>query len=1124
MRRGRLLLVSCIALILALVSSPAMAAMDYYTYGGFDPAVIAFQNIARIFGDNTYHAFISAFAVLGFVFGSMMTYVKLATGEARSALSWLIPVMVGMGLYSAMFVPTDTLYVYDPVYNQNTAVGGLPVGVVYTAGLVNHIERFIVELFDTNAPLPGTNQLLYADHGGAVGFLAMQNSLGEYLQDTRYSMTMTKYVDDCVMFELTRPGTSLTLQLLLDPGSQGQSLLDVLALANSPANYSVSYITDPSVGATESCQQIYGELSGYYGNPANAQKALSNACGSTEFADFGRCQQLLADAFQTSFGTAVDPGTFVSNNTIADITAQTLLTAGGSTAAQYLAIMKQNQNGVSGGILAGVMNPRMIDAYVAYSILLVPLLVLFIPTPMWQKAIGLVISLMLWNMLLRTLDVITFHMWATDYQRAMTAMQNVGMGIEAYLRLPLAANKYLGNFATLRNSVFLLATIISGVMFRFGDSALSRIAAQSQAHTDGVAALASDRGAASREAASTLQNSHRAMMMASLAEGVHGFELMGRGMAAQEIGSAMTGAGKLDAFGGSTTSFAGGEQHISGVKESQAWGYAKGMSLEQSLAKGGTEAAGARATLEALGAFGNNASAQAYQNAYTATMSNSAGSSATKDMVKGWATRAGVSEQDSYKAFAAMDMANRTAIMQAWGGNAEGYAKFLEGSQHLTQGERDAVVKAAGTAGMDLREFAGNRTLIDKMKDVGMIQAIQSGEITEGDLSGMGRTGLLTDAGRMDQWQAVREMTGMGPREATAFVGAHSEMKSVAGYQEAERFAASRNKNFTDLMRSGARSFRMDLSAQEAKEWGLGGRAGAYTVAVGEDWKSVFVDEKSGRSFQRGAFGRTGTQIIEYDEHGKQVGKWTHSDYAYTHKDGSDLTHMNRNELVLSNGTVMNASTAFQAALSGKGGSSLVSTFTRADGVQREAQMWNYAASLSQGMKGLVSITGQDAHELSIIAASKAEVGAGVDFGKFFQASLSASMTTAASGKTTHTEQKDLVTIAYHAAADAADHVAEERGLKGAHKDAFVADTMERFTQEYVKTAQGDVNFGVAAVKNVLPGTPSSRTSHGRVGTRQFTDISSKASNQRNIIPPGPKGVPVAQSVTRITHGRGGVK
>jgi len=59
-------------------------------------------------------------------------------------------------------------------------------------------------------------------------------------------------------------------------------------------------------------------------------------------------------------------------------------------------------------------------------------------------------------------------------------------------------------------------------------------------------------------------------------------------------------------------------------------------------------------------------------------------------------------------------------------------------------------------------------------------------------------------------------------------------------------FAASRNKDFMDLMRFGARSFRLDLSAREAKVWGLGGKAGTYAVAVGQDGKSVFVDEKSG--------------------------------------------------------------------------------------------------------------------------------------------------------------------------------------------------------------------------------------------------------------------------------------
>ncbi len=952
-----------IIIFLLAFASPALAAMEYYTYGGFDPVVIAFQNVARIFGDNSYKAFIVAFATLGISFGSIGAFSRFMTGQTANPISWFVPVAFGMTIYSSLFVRTDTLNIYDPVYNQTAVVGGLPVGAVYSAGVINKIERFIVELFDTTAPAPGMNALRYQDHGGAIGFVAMQNSLGEYLTDNKYSRTMMNYVHECVTFELVRPGTTLTQEQLFNPGNTS-SLLQVIGAAANPANYTVSYVTDPTVGTPESCSTIYSELQSYYGNPANAQKALANACGSSNFADFPRCQQLLADAFSTSLGVSVDPAAFVSNNTIADITAQTLIAAGGASTAQYLTFLKQNQNAVSGGFLAGIMNPRMIDAYVAYSILLIPLLAMFIPTPMWQKALGLIISLMLWNMLLRALDVITFHMWATDYQRALASMKDVGMGIEAYMQLPKEASKHLGQYASMRNGIFLLASIISGALFKFGDSALSRLAVQSQSHNENINKLSSDRGEASKEAMNTVQNAQRAMLVSSLAAGVHGFDNIGRGLAAQEMSSAYGGAGKLDAAGGNVGAMAGMERQAWMARSGQEWGYTGGVTLGQALTKGGIEAAGMAATLAALGADGTNPRSQAYQNAYGATMDNTAKTMATKDVVDKWAKGVGISEKDAYRAYAAMDMANRQGVMKAWKGDVEGYSKFLENSQHLSRGERDAVMTAATAAGKDLRSYASDSKLVSELKNVGVLNAIDTGKaveqaiqqsgtprdtqavtaslrknlesgnfeaikgdkaqaaafgalvgkdaakigkedmgaarekmagaITSQDLKDMGKAGILTEAGRMDQWQAVQQMTGMGPREATSFVGAHNEMKSIAGIQEAEKYAGAHNKNYMDLMRAGARSFRMDLSAQEAKQWGLGDKGGTIMVAMGQDGESVFVNEQSGHSFQRGTFGRSGTQVIEYDEHGKQVGNWTHRDNAYTSKDGRDIQHLDR--------------------------------------------------------------------------------------------------------------------------------------------------------------------------------------------------------------------------------------
>jgi hypothetical protein len=87
----------------------------------------------------------------------------------------------------------------------------------------------------------------------------------------------------------------------------------------------------------------------------------------------------------------------------------------------------------------------MIDAYVAYSIMLLPFLSLLLVTPLWRKGLELMLTLMFWTCLLRILDVITYHLWVIYYQRAMaTALGSVGIGIQTMLQMPSATNQCRG--------------------------------------------------------------------------------------------------------------------------------------------------------------------------------------------------------------------------------------------------------------------------------------------------------------------------------------------------------------------------------------------------------------------------------------------------------------------------------------------------------------------------------------------------------------------------------------------------------------------------------------------------------------------------------------------------------
>jgi len=607
MNKKSLLLAGLLLLILA---SPAAAAFnEYYTYGGFSPVTIAFDNIALIFSDVSYKSAISTLVILGFLFAGAGGYLKVAMGQG-GPLSWLLPLCIGIGIYFSMYVPTGSLAVFDPVYNQTKVINGVPVGVIWTASLVNHVERYIVESYDNNAPLPPATScgpmtpMQYQEFGGAVGMRLMQSSAAQYITDANASKTLTAYINDCVAFELNRPGTSLTMNSLLSPGC-GSSALDKMGLAASPSNFTTDYMDGSPQGVSASCGAAYTSLNKYYTTATNSGQAVSNACGGTGFTDQTRCQEILADQTSGTTGESLDASKFISNLTVNSITNQTLVNGGGAATTQYLTLLNQAQNGSSSGFMAGVMNPYMIEGYVAYSFMLMPILVMFLVTPLWKNAFSLIFSLMTWTCLLRSLDVITFHQWVVQYQQAAAAAyNNAGMGLDAAMRLPSMANQYIGTFASMRNSVFLLATAVSGGLFKFGDSALSRLADKASAAHNGIKEEVADRGAAIHAAQGNTVNAERAAMMTALQAGTHGFNSMASGSVMGEMASAAAGAGIGAAYGGNPGAMMSGQQQTSAVNTAQAAARAGRTSLDQAVGEGVNQYAAEAATLSRLGSDG----------------------------------------------------------------------------------------------------------------------------------------------------------------------------------------------------------------------------------------------------------------------------------------------------------------------------------------------------------------------------------------------------------------------------------------------------------------------------------------------------------------------------------------
>ena len=276
---------------LVLFSGTAFALdMEYYTYNGFDAIVPAFQKVALIFGDSGYQSLLFCVLTAASVFGALAMVMK-ALGGRFSPAAWAAPIGIGFVIYAAMIVPKGTLHIYDPVKNRNQAVGGIPDGVVMVAGVLNRIERAFVDMIYTS-----TTPDSYQVQAGGIGFDLLYNlgSKGVVLTNKDMQASLQKYVQDCLFFELQRPGTTLTINAFANNSDFGA----LFAQAVNPAIYTTYYTTTGD--STMTCTAAWTNISANIGNAALFDESVKARCAEAGFdptvpAELTQCQDTLAN-------------------------------------------------------------------------------------------------------------------------------------------------------------------------------------------------------------------------------------------------------------------------------------------------------------------------------------------------------------------------------------------------------------------------------------------------------------------------------------------------------------------------------------------------------------------------------------------------------------------------------------------------------------------------------------------------------------------------------------------------------------------------------------------------------------------------------------------------------------
>lgn len=538
-------------LALVLVPTAAFATdMEYYTYGGFQPIVSAFKLIAAIFGNNSYKALFYTVVVSAASFAGLAALAKLSAGGNGSILGWTVPMLIGIAFYIALFIPTGKLVVYDSVLNKQEEVAGVPNGVVLVAGTFNLIERGLVEIISDSSSAG-----CYQKQAGGKGFLGLYNLCVRPLSssvDTYLEQNLGDYIADCVTFAVNNPTSTLSIdEIRRTP----VSFMASLAKASNPAIFTKYYSTLEKNGSSATCAESWTAIQ----TDINQADALSGNILSTcteagynvtQSGELNACRAALKDAQDY-----VSLGNLGLDEFVKQLFIQQRLDnaykSGNTTLVSNYKFLTQTSGAMKS---FNEFYPMLRGVLTAVAIALIPILVIFLPTPMAGKIGTIIFGFFVWLTSWGVVDAI-LHGFGMEFSNMVfDHVRSGNLGLDGLYFFPDASVKALAIFGTLRMSGLMLSTALTGMLIKFGGHAVAQMASGFQSQITG----------AGSQAASQTENvtgQGKAMQELSTSAGSGPTSAWGsipvtNRVAAADVrltGSTASALGELSEFGGSFT-------------------------------------------------------------------------------------------------------------------------------------------------------------------------------------------------------------------------------------------------------------------------------------------------------------------------------------------------------------------------------------------------------------------------------------------------------------------------------------------------------------------------------------------------------------------------------------------
>lgn len=475
MRRAPWLL---LILALLLPGTAAAADMDYYTWNAFDETVSAFQRVALVLRDPGFTVFVMVFAVAGILIGGLLVGIKGVKGQQVNPVGFLIPALIGVALFRAFIWPTGTLFVYDPVRNDTAAVGDVPDAVVIMAGLLNKVERGVREIVETASADPA------AERAGALRYSLVLNALNARGTNISLERNLVNYYLDCGL-----PAMSLGYNGASQREAERdtEDLYATFAKFAHPSLATYAYTGSGDATATMTCQTMWTDvLNPVLGGAAGLSEVRDMVCARTGFnmavaAQQSRCDEELTD-LSALFGvtSATDWLPFIRSTQIA--VGMTNALRSGDISVQQGALIDRQVMSEGIGVAEALDRwvPKLKGFMTASVLGMLPLVLLFVVTPMVGKALQLGAGLFVWLTLWGICDAIAVTMAADAAADAFDQVARYGFSHTAFLLSPENAVAALGVFGKARSMALMMATVLAYGLFQFGGYAFTSIASSWQ--------------------------------------------------------------------------------------------------------------------------------------------------------------------------------------------------------------------------------------------------------------------------------------------------------------------------------------------------------------------------------------------------------------------------------------------------------------------------------------------------------------------------------------------------------------------------------------------------------------------------------------------------------------------